>query len=309
MKISGVYKIALISIVALIVLGYLNLITVSIFPAWLALVLSLIGVYYSNESLVMNVKMRHSEDLHKFIGEWKIIHDGFYHKVIPNFATSYSRGELDINRRIYGLDLINNDTLHNDLISNHLGKYYELKSDWNRYIKDVNDFEMKLGELRKQVEELFFEELKKNKLNPTISYAYEGTETLTPNIADLLMLIYSGAISEKHQLQIQESNYSMPKTNSTLKGFNVLATRNNGTYQATVAIAKEERTAKIYLKVFNELQDENNIKLGKIKTSIKEIKSKDAEIDKLFAKVSKYLTDLDRYPVFGEKCDFVQRAL
>jgi hypothetical protein len=105
-------------------------------------------------------------------------------------------------------------------------------------------------------------------------------------------------------------NWSIPETQSMAKGYQVTLTKNNGTFSGGIAIASDPKNAEKYTVVFESLQKEpSNSKNKELGSFINKIKEKDKEIDASFIKISKTLVDMDRYPVFGEKCEFIRRAL
>ena len=302
---------AVIAFVILLGTVYFGLIPFADIPAWAALIIAAFSIYYSSESLIMDVKIKHSEDLHKFIAEWKRVNEGFYYKIIPLMGAQFQKNELNFTRPQYAPENINNDILYSDLTQNHLGeKYKNLLGDWNNYCKTVNDFETQLNGLHKYIEELAMKELKKAGLSTTIDYNYKGTDVLNPWFVDVLFSNYVAGIDKSQQIKIQEMDWSIPETQSMAKGYQVTLTKNNGTFSGGIAISNDPKKAEKYTVIFEALQKEpSNVKNKELESLISKIKEKDKEIDTSFSKISKTLVDMDRYPVFGEKCEFIRRAL
>jgi hypothetical protein len=292
---------------ALILLVIFQIVPISSVPAWAALLLSLFGIYYTSESLIMDVKIKHSDDLHKFISEWKKIHEGFYTKVIPEMGTEFSRNTKSIDKLQFDPDYINGDIFYEDLIKNHLGKYRRLGGRWNNYNSDVRTYETALNKASEKIETLAMIALKKAGIEPKKGYGYENMEIITPGFADQLLMSYKGAITEKQQMVVQETGYTLNK--QPMKAYVVYANRQNGAWQVDIAHATSPETAQQYISVFESLRDSKLKSDAKLKEWDVIIKKLDAKIDAYYIEIAQDLVNLDKYPVFGEKCSFVQRAL
>jgi hypothetical protein len=302
---------AIIAFAVLLVVVYFGLISFVDIPAWAALIIAAFSIYYSSESLIMDVKIKHSEDLHKFIAEWKRVNEGFYYKIIPLMGAEFQKNELKFTRPQYSLESINNDILYTDLTKNHLeGKYKELLENWRKYCKLAEEFETKLNDLRSYIQKLVMKELSTAGLSQTIDYNYKGNDVVNPWFIDTLFSNYISDIDKSQQIKVQEINYSLPETQSMAKGYQVTLTKNNGLFSGSIAIARNTQNAEKYVAIFENLQKESsNTKDKELKAMLSDISKKGEGISTLFQEVSKTLVDLDKYPVFGEKCEFIRRAL
>ena len=212
----------------------------------------------------MDIKIKHSEDLHKFILEWKKIHEGFYHNVIPNMGRETSKNILSMNKLESDPMFIFGDIFYEDLINNHLGaRYKKLPHVWSEYNRLAIEYESLLKVARKRIEELLLTELKNKGLEPVINYGYYGQETITASFADQLLLSYIGVVEGQQQLSMQETNYSFP-VNQTIKAYTVSASSGPG-YMSQIAYATTPAAAKNYMSVFDDLQNSKMASDSKLK--------------------------------------------
>lgn len=297
---------------SLLIIGILhsfNIISTDSISGWVALILSVFGIYYTYEALVMNVKLEHSKDLRKFVSDWITIHRRYYLDVIPNVAISYSQGNFKANKEQYSLNAISEDILCDDLLKNHLYKQTSLKREWEMYEKIVKEYEDVCNQLRDNIQSKIENKIKLISPHYKIDYFYNEADTICLNFADVIYLRYRGWIKDDLILKSMETSYSVPLGDNkwdTSKVFQVSAQTKDNTRNFIIAYVKEKETADRYLKVFEALYskvDEETLPYLKMVEDI------DKEQDRLYNAVSINLTNLNKYPIYGEKCEFVKRAL
>lgn len=296
----------IVSIIILIVVYVPN--QVGLIPAFIALLIGALSILYSYETLLMNVKGEHSKELNRIIDGWYNLNKEVYKKYVSKIT------DFDTYQENFDLDSLSKDPIYQDLISMHLGKFRGLDKSWEAYKSKIALLAKKCVEFRQLTEsavsakigELRLKELKAGEIYNTPNVRY-------PYFTNLICRYY---IKEETQNPLNFSYSSSskidPQTNENVTWQIVSATPKNGElYQYNIMTSSDIDTISSYLKIFNSVFDRppGILKEQEFSDRKEEIHNLESDLKKEFEKISEDLYALDKYPIFGEKCEYVVRAL
>jgi hypothetical protein len=128
---------------------------------YIALVVGISTVLYTRKSMILQVRMEHTKDLHTFLQEWLNLLENRQTKLVPLLTTlRVPFWQKDSYTPEYGLYLITNNGLYNDLLNNHVpDEHSKFYTDWNKYKISTETYERSCRslylELLKQIERSF----------------------------------------------------------------------------------------------------------------------------------------------------------
>ena len=299
--------VALIAVLIVLVVVYVPN-QVSLIPAFIALLIGTISILYSYETLLMNVKEKHSKELNKIIEGWYNLNEEVYKKYVSKIT------DFDTYPENFDLNALNKDPLYKDLVSMHLGKFKGLDKRWEDYKSEIAILAKKCEEFRRLTENAISAKIDEGHLKKLrIGEIYNTPDVLYPYFTNLICRYY---IKEEIQnpLNFSYSSTSQvdPKTNKSITWQNVSATPKNGDlYQYPIMAASDIDTINCYLEIFNSVFDRPPGILKEQEFSYKkeEIRRLKDNLKEEFENISEDLYALDKYPIFGEKCEYVVRAL
>jgi hypothetical protein len=298
---------------------YQTLLPLATAIAIVALIISVVTVWVHRESVQIQVKFKHSEDLHNFINEWLEWHQNYYKNDIAPTVGPVTQYWWQRNQHV--LDQFRNKPLYKDLASKHL-KYFvkklkeshwrgdgDLISMWNQYNSTVTQFDLKCKEFYKAV----MESVKTNvklfiRKNIEIGDNFAGKDIITGNF---VALIYSENVGRSSKYNYhRDYDFEYIKCGITLNGeqkefYQVMAKTDNGTYNSVIANVWTKENGMLLVESFESsltllLEDANIAKLNK------EIEKSKSYIDITQVEITQMLKALNEFPIFRGDCDFVK---
>ena len=308
-------KTAYITITVVVLIGLLIILTVVYFPkqvglipAFIALLIGSISILYSYETLLMNVKGEHSKELNKIVEIWYNLNEEVYKKYVSKITN------FDTYPENFDLNSLSKDPIYQDLVSMHLGKFRGLDKSWEDYKSKIAILAKKCVEFRQLTESAISTKISELHLKElTVGEIYNIPNIRHPYFTNLICRYY---IKEETQnplnFSYSPSSKVDPQTNESVTWQNVYATPKNGEpYQYYVMTASDIDTLSGYLKIFNSIFDRppGILKEQEFSDKKEEIHNLENDLKKKFERISSNLYALDKYPIFGEKCEYVVRAL
>ena len=301
-----------------------------------AIIISIDGIYLSRESSILPAKLKHSEDLRKFITSWKTEHIKFYDDTVKQLVLPNNRSRINFrkNKRIYFIKEIHSQRLYKDLIDVHLSKNYKnlyiVFLEYHRLISEYDKILKKTYEYIKKFAVDYFEK-NNNGFKPDIDENYRGKDTIKPYFFDIIYLyFYKQVLPKKSNDTFIEFFLKSKESSEILNSFNfiiykspqeVLSDKKEitreiiwelgisipNTYdKRTLSFTREEKEANNYEKLFKEIFNfvlENK----ELKDLRDEVIEKKGEIDKRYSRILSYLNDLEQVPIFNDECDFIKK--
>ncbi len=325
------YAISFISIIIIFVFSLLVHISLSLAAAISAIIISIDGIYLSRESSILPAKLKHSEDLRKFVSGWKGQHMEFYDKTVkqlifPNIKSSIN---FRTNKRMYFIKEIHSQLLYKDIIAAHLKKNYKkLPEIFLEYHRLINEYNKILKKNYKIIKEFSIDYFKNNGYAPDIGN-YRGNDTVELDFFDTIYLyLYKEILPNgsnnpfaqyffrnKKDAEINNlffyqklrspHEYELDKKIISSDVWDLVLMIPNTIYRFTLAVLKEEKTAGNYETYFKEIFELALKKEEFIKLRDEAIKIK-GKIDKRYSLILSYLNDLEQVPIFNDECEFIK---
>lgn len=248
-----------------------------------ALILSLIGIYYTHKSVrspfLLEARKKHTEELTKFLKQWIQIFPVVKSATEPKTTSTPSTSIISLNEESWE---------YKDLIQYHLpNEYKKLPIKWEEYKKSRNEYEM----IRYQL----YEKMKKEVLAKTdLQYDPDWRHGVSEYFVDY---IYRQSFSwiKDGRLHIDRcsTNYNPGKNELWLGG-------------RGLAKGKTEEIDKAR-GVFEEMMFEKDY-LEKYKVDINRIIEKERKLKEVYNKMLDMLEKLSGYPLLpGTKCEMLKK--
>jgi hypothetical protein len=308
MSYSKIYIAAIIAIILVATLFYYNVIPYDSISGWVALIISIFGIYYSYEALLMNVKMKHSEDLHKFISDWCENIKNYQENTLPALWINTPKTYYIMRKNNELLYSVSSDILYQDLLDNHTTEEKNLKNNWVKYLETILTYENDCNHLMDEIRNSIFVAVRSFAPDFEEGYNYNGKETIFTDFANAIFLKYLDKLEDNLTIKTQLINYSIPiegiSTTYQVHQISASAKDNSRLYQ--IIATKDENLVQRYIDIFNTLYEKPSAKLVPF---VNTVRKQNEKVGTLFEAITRDLTNLNKYPVFGEKCEFVKRAL
>ncbi len=276
-------------------------------PAYIALFIGIASIIYTRENALMNIKIKHSDSLHEFLQFWieqtndlkvKIQRSigGLIKLKIP--YNSIDRDKLE-------LEIITRNILYNDLVNNHIDNaHINLNKKWSNYINLLKRYrgtaEEMLTYISKKTNEMFGN--KHISIENNDNFNYQGNNLVFPWFNEIIFLYFNNSGFKFPNPEYAKSNYV--GENNSIEGYKITIRLDDITIPA-LGIVNDDLTAKEFIDVFNRLKSKDS----EISKYIKILDSTMSQIESLFKWISSDINELLEYPVFGEKCSFIKKAL
>lgn len=322
------YFISFISIISIFILFHFLDISLSLAAAIAAIIISINGIFLSRESLILPAKLKHSEDLKKFIISWKTLHNEFYDNTVIQLILPNMINFRDNMRRYF--IKIHSQPLYKDLKNVHLSKNYKnLYKVFLEYHKLTVEYNKKLEETYEYIKKFAVDYFKEKGVKSDIEN-YRGKDTIKLDFFDIIYLYFYKQILPKKSndafieffLKSKESseilnsfNFNIYSSSQSFISDKKEITREmwqleisipNTNDKRTLSFTGEAEEAKNYEKLFKEIFNfvlENK----KLKDLRDEVIEKKGEIDKRYSRILSYLNDLEQVPIFNDECDFIKK--
>ena len=332
------YSISFILIISIFILFHFLDISLSLAVAIAAIIISINGIFLSRESLILPAKLKHSEDLRRFIISWKTLHNEFYDNTVIQLILPNKKRMINFrdNKRIYFIKKIHSQRLYKDLKNVHLSKNYKnLYKVFLEYYKLITEYDKKLKETYEYIKKFAVDYFKEKGVKPDIDENYKGKDTIKPYFFDIIYLYFYKQILPKKSndtfikffLKSKESSEILNSFNFNIYNMSPylyipdkkekektcemweLAISIPNTYpndKRTLSFTGEEEEAENYKKLFKEIFNfvlENK----ELKDLRDEVIEKKGKIDKRYSLILSYLNDLEQVPIFNDECDFIKK--
>ena len=326
------YFISVILIISIFILFHFLDISLSLAAAIAAIIISINGIFLSRESLILPAKLKHSEDLRRFIISWKTLHNEFYDNTVIQLILPNKKRMINFrdNKRIYFIKKIHSQRLYKDLKNVHLSKNYKnLYKVFSEYYKLITEYNKKLKETYEYIKKFAVDYFKEKGVKPDIEN-YRGEDIIKLNFFDIIYLYFYKQILPKKSndtfieffLKSKESSeilnsfnfnihyspqsFMSDKKEISIEMWELEILMPNASNKRTLSFTGDEEEAKNYEKLFKEIFNfvlENK----ELKDLRDEVIEKKGEIDKRYWRILSYLNDLKQVPIFNDECDFIKK--
>lgn len=157
----------------------------------IALILSIIGIYYTHKSLrspiLLEARKKHSAELIDFLREWYDRLPLYESATDPKITSTPSTSITHLNESWPNFLRVETNWKYRDFIQNHLPAGYKaLPQKWNEYKRTINEY----GEMRHQL----YEKIKKDVLSSEMNLKYDpdwkGDHIISAHFLTLLYTQY-----------------------------------------------------------------------------------------------------------------------
>ena len=259
-----------------------------------ALVLSIIGIYYTYKSvktpILIEARKRHTQELIEFLKEW---HDKFplYESATePKMTLTPSTSVIHLNEPCHDFPEIETNWKYKDLIQYHLPREYKtLPAEWDRYKKFVDEY----GTLRYEL----YEKIKKDAIKKTnLKYDpnWKGEHIISQHF---VIYIYQQSISWRRDGRLyfdkKFMNYKIERGNELWFSGGGLAKGNKEELEKAKEIFEEMMFSEEYL--------------NKYEREINEIIEYERKLEEMYNKLKAMIEKLIGYPILpGTKCEILK---
>lgn len=281
----------------------------SYLPAYIALFIGIFSVVYTRENALMSVKIKHSDDLHVFLEFWMNqitdLHSKIQRSVGGLIKLNVPYNSVDQDK--LDLETITGNILYDDFVNNHLGNApIDLKKEYLDYLSMLEKYRNTAKELFKLLSEkskkLF--DSRDISIETADNFTYNGENLVFPYFYDLIFLYLNNGDFNLSNPQYVKTSY-VKNDGTSIEGYPITITFVDKELRPTIGIVKDDRTAKELIDVFNRLKSKD-LETSKVIDDLNRISG---EIERLFEIISNCIEELLKYPIFGEKCLFIRKAL